>query len=95
MYQLRFLLCFLTFPGLATSNDLSPHLDDVLQIMALSRSDLAITKEYLPDPDRMSVTRRLMSNPLAAELWLEDIARDLSSRDDVAGRAIDSRGHQP
>ena len=84
MYQLRFLLCFLTFPGLATSNDLSPHLDDVLQIMALSRSDLAITKEYLPDPDRMSVTRRLMSNPLAAELWLEDIARDLSSRDDVA-----------
>jgi hypothetical protein len=59
--------------------------------MALSRSDLAIAKDYLPDPDRVSITRRLMSDPLAAELWLEDLARELSSGDDVAGIGIAAR----
>jgi hypothetical protein len=91
VYLLRPLLCFLTILGSATSDDLSPHLDDVLQIMALSRSDLAIAKDYLPDPDRMSVTQRLMSAPLATEPWLEGIARDLRSGDDSAGIGVASR----
>jgi hypothetical protein len=85
---LRLFLCWLALQGAVTPQDLAPHLDDVLQIMALTRSDLAITKDYLPDPDRLSITRQLMRDPLSAESWLEGIGGRLGSGDDIAGIGV-------
>jgi hypothetical protein len=63
--------------GTVSPDDLAPHLDDLLRVLALSRSDLAISKNYLPDPDRLAITRHLMSDPLSAESWLAGLAGDL------------------
>lgn len=57
----------------------SGHLDDVLRALALTRSDLAIAKDYLPDPDRLSVVRARMRDPVSADRWVRAFSRDVGS----------------
>jgi len=78
-------------------DDVTSKLDDVLNVLALSRSDLAISKDYLPDPDRLAVTRRLMSDPVSSEAWLSGLAHSLQRGNDVetveiAGRLFNGSG---
>jgi len=59
------------------------HVDDLLHTLALSRSDLAMPKDYLPDPDRLPITKQILQDPLGAELLVGNIALGLARADCV------------
>ncbi|MBS11495.1 MAG: hypothetical protein CME19_07825 [Gemmatimonadetes bacterium] len=66
------LIC--TFPAWG---DESTRLSTLLQALALNPSDLAIAKDYLPDPDRLEIARNRMRDPVEADRWLKAAAERL------------------
>ena len=78
---MRFLESFLLIPilctGVSFADKIPAPLEDVLSVLALTRTDIGIAKDYLPDPDRLSVTRRLLRDPLSADGWLTSLAGSL------------------
>lgn len=77
-----FLLGAILAVGIDADERPSP-IDDLLHALALSRSDLAVSKDYLPDPDRLPITKRVLQDPLGAELRVGNIALGLARADCV------------
>ena len=75
--------------GTGADERLEPHLSDALHALALTRSDLAIERDYLPDPDRLAVTKRVLNDPISSSAWLRGLAGTLRTMtdDDVVGVA--------
>jgi len=81
MFKL-FLLGAMLAVGIDADEHPSP-MDDLLHTLALSRSDLALSKDYLPDPDRLPITKYLLQDPLGAESRVGNIAMGLAQADCV------------
>lgn len=77
------LLAGLLIGGQARADE-SRHLSDLLGVLGLTRSDLAIGKRYLPDPDRLAITDRLTRDPLSSDDWLREEADHLRATGDTA-----------
>ena len=58
---------------------LDQHLKDLLAILNLTRSDLGIYKDYLPDPDRLPLNRNLLRDPYAGPDWLRTFSDSLAA----------------
>jgi hypothetical protein len=77
-----FLLGAILAAGIDADEHPSP-IDDLLHTLALSRSDLAVSKDYLPDPERLPITKQVLQDPLRAELRVGNIALGLARADCV------------
>jgi hypothetical protein len=80
--MLKFLLFAMFLHGVTFAEEpWQTHLDDVLHALALRSSDLAISKDYLSDPDRLAVTRQILTNPATSDVWVRRVSESLLQLD--------------